>query len=152
MYEIELAFCNLPFQFNGKTMFNNQVLHFTTVEAYHGLAEVSGMLRLERKKLILEYQVKDALVGMIKSDPKELQIPFDNLLEVEYKLNWVLSRFKLHINSMHILGKFPVGKDGVITLKIKRKQKKTAQELASTINLKLSEHRLEMMDRDDYLN
>ncbi|MFK7923667.1 MAG: hypothetical protein AB8H47_17040 [Bacteroidia bacterium] len=133
-------------------MFNKQFLNFTTEDAYHGLAAVNGMLRLGRKELIIEYQVKDALVGMLKSEPKELRIPFENLLEVEYKLNWILSRFKLHVNSMHILGKFPVGKDGVITLKIKRKQKKTAQELASTINLKLSEHRLEMMDRDDYLN
>ncbi|MEM6343915.1 MAG: hypothetical protein AAF927_08545 [Bacteroidota bacterium] len=132
-------------------MFSNQVLHFTTEEAYHGLAAVSGMMRLGKNQLILEYQVKDALVGMLKSEPKELVIPFENLVEVVYKLNWAVSRFKIQVNSMHILGKFPVGKEGVITLKIKRKQKQAAKELASSINLKLSEYRLEMMDHDDYL-
>lgn len=132
-------------------MFSKQVLHFTTEDAYHGLAAVSGMMRLGKQKLILEYQVKDAVLGMIKSEPRELIIPFENLIEVKYKLNWVLSRFKVQVNSMHVLGKFPVGKEGIITLKIKRKQKQAAKELASSINLQLSEYRLEMMDRDDYL-
>ncbi|MEL6844151.1 MAG: hypothetical protein AAFP02_13155, partial [Bacteroidota bacterium] len=112
-------------------------------------SEVNGMMRLGQKSLILEYQVKDGIVGMIKSDPKELVIPFDNLLEVKYKLNWAVSRFKITVNSMRILGKFPVSDSGVISLKIKRKQKQGAKELASRLNLLLSEHRLEMMDRDE---
>ncbi|MEL6652796.1 MAG: hypothetical protein AAFQ87_18495 [Bacteroidota bacterium] len=123
-------------------------MHFTA-EGPHGLTEVNGMMRLGQKSLILEYQVKDGIVGMIKSDPKELVIPFDNLLEVKYKLNWAVSRFKITVNSMRILGKFPVSDSGVISLKIKRKQKQGAKELASRLNLLLSEHRLEMMDRDE---
>ena len=126
----------------------NLRLHFTTDEAYSGLAEVQGIMRVEKSRLVLEYQVKDGLIGVFKSSPKELRIPFEELSEVKYKLNWFVSRFRLHINSMKILGEFPVGKDGIISLKIKRKQKQAAKDLESYINLRLSEFRLAQMDED----
>jgi hypothetical protein len=126
---------------------SNLRLHFTTDDAYSGLAKVEGILRAEKNRLILEYQVKDNLIGVIKSSPKELRIPFEELSEVTYKLNWFVSRFRLHINSMKILGEFPVGKDGVISLRIRRKQKEMAKDLISYINLRLSEIRLDRLDR-----
>lgn len=126
---------------------NNLRLHFTTDDAYSGLAKVEGILRAEKNRLILEYQVKDNLIGVIKSSPKELRIPFEELSEVTYKLNWFVSRFRLHISSMKILGEFPVGKDGVISLRIRRKQKEMAKDLLSYINLRLSEIRLDRLDR-----
>jgi hypothetical protein len=130
-------------------MFSTNVsLPFTTEDAYQGLANVNGMMQVRRNELILEYQVKDNIFGVLKSGTKELHIPFSELSEVQYKLNWFVSRFRLHVKSMRILGEFPVGKDGVISLKIKRKQKKVAQDLASSINLRLSEIRLDMMDDD----
>ena len=131
-------------------MFGNQrSLHFTTDEAYQGFAEVKGILKAEKDRLILEYQMKDAIIGFIKSAPKFLEIPFEELVEVEYKINWAKSRFRLKVNSMRVLGEFPVENDGIISLKIKRKQKQSAKELASWINLRLSEYRLEQMDNAD---
>lgn len=126
----------------------NLRLHFTTDDAYSGLAKVQGILRAEKDRLILEYQVKDNLFGVIKSNPKKLNIPYEELAEVNYKLNWFVSRFRLHVNSMKVLGEFPVGKEGVISLRITRKQKQTAKELASYINLRLSEIRLDQLGED----
>ncbi len=127
----------------------NLSLPFKTEDAYSGLASVQGMIRFEPKQLVLEYQVKDNIVGMLKSGTKELRIPFENLNELTYKVNWFISRLKLHVNSMRILGEFPVGKDGIITLRINRKQRQTAREIVSQVNLRLSELRLEMLGGDD---
>ena len=123
-------------------------LHFKTEEAYNGFAKVSGIIRAERRQLVIEYQVKDNIFGVIKGRPKELVIPYEQLADVKYKVNWFLSRLELHVNAMRILGEFPVGEEGVIKLGINRKQKKTAKEMASYINLRASEIRLEMMDED----
>ncbi|MEM7374913.1 MAG: hypothetical protein AAF587_40345 [Bacteroidota bacterium] len=124
-------------------------LHFKTEDAYNGLAAVQGILRLEKQTIILEYQVKDNIIGMIKSKPKDLRIPYEELEEVSYKVNWFVSNFRLHVSSMRILGEFPAGKDGVIKLRINRKQKESAKQLASHINLTLSEYRLKMMGDDE---
>ena len=124
---------------------HNQRLHFSTDEAYSGLAALTGIMQVNKDSLVLEYQVKDNILGMLKSDTKRLLIPYNNLTEVRYKRNWFISRFHLYVNSMQILGKFPIGKDGRITLKINRKRSHTAKELESYINLRLSEIRLEML-------
>lgn len=121
-------------------------LHFTAEEAYSGLAEVEGIMRLEPRALVLEFQVKDSIFGVIKSKAKDLRIPFEELEEVEYKVNWRMSRFEIYVQSMHLLGQFPGSKDGRITLKIKRKYKQNAKEFSSHLNLRLSEYRLSSMD------
>ena len=126
----------------------NLRLPFKTDEAYSGLAAVEGIMRAEKTRLVLEYQVKDNILGMLKSKPKELAIPFTELSEVVYKRNWFISRFRLYVNSMRILGEFPVGKDGVISLRIRRNQKETAKGLESYVNLRLSEIRLDMLGED----
>ncbi len=126
----------------------NLRLPFKTDEAYSGLAAVEGIMRAEKGRLILEYQVKDNIFGVIKSKPKELMIPYEEMSQVLYKRNWFISRFRLHINSMRILGEFPVGKDGIISLKVKRKHKEIAKNLESYINLRLSEIRLDMLGED----
>ena len=127
---------------------NSRKLHFSTDQAYNGLAAVAGIMHAEKDRLVLEYQVKDNLFGVLKSKTRKLVIPYKELSEVTYKINWFISRFRLHVNSMEILGEFPASKDGVISLKIKRKQKQAAKELESYINLRLSEIRIEMMGED----
>lgn len=123
-------------------------LHFSTEDAYNGFATVEGIMRLEQEAIVLEFQVKDNFIGVIKSKTKDLRIPFSELEEVKYKTNWFVSNFRLFVSSMRILGEFPGGKDGVIKLKIKRKQKENAKQLASHINLALSEFRLKMMGEE----
>lgn len=128
---------------------SNKILHFKTEDAYSGLASVEGIMRLGKEQVVLEFQMKDNILGMLKSKPKALTIPFRDLAEVSYKVNWFISQFRLQVTSMHILGEFPGAKDGIIKLKIKRKQKQSAKELASHINLQLSEYRLKMMGEED---
>jgi hypothetical protein len=118
---------------------------FSTDEAYAGLAAVEGIMLVEDDQVILEYQMKDNILGMLKSETRELVIPFEELAEVHYKRNWFVSRFRMQVNSMRILGEFPAGKGGQISLKVPRKQKENAKEIESYINLRLSEIRLDRL-------
>lgn len=117
---------------------------FKTDDVYNGLAEIDGMMHADSERILLEFQVKDALFGVVKSAPKALTIPYSVLREVEYKRNFFVSKFKLHVTSMEILGKFPNSKDGIIAVKIKRKLKESALEMESFIRLHHSEYRLRL--------
>ena len=46
-------------------------------EIYQGLANAEGVLRISSNALTLEYQVKDNLLGVMKSDVTTAVIPFD---------------------------------------------------------------------------
>lgn len=116
---------------------------FTTDNAYHGFAEIAGILRVEPKELLLEYQVKDSIMGLVKSGTKELTIPYSALGSANYKRTMFISRLQLRVNTMRVLGEFPASKDGAIELKIKRRYKEIAQDMEAYINLRIAEERLE---------
>ena len=89
-------------------------LPFKTDEAYHGFAEIQGLLHVERDHLLLEFELKDALFGVLKSGAKELKISYLDLNHVAYRRSWVKSRLVLQVNNMRVLSAFPGAKDGTI--------------------------------------
>ena len=57
-------------------------------EIYQGLADAEGVLRISSEALTLEYQVKDTLVGVVKSGVSTAVIPFDRIDEVDFRSNF----------------------------------------------------------------
>ena len=121
-------------------------LPFKTDEAYHGFAEIQGLLHVERDHLLLEFELKDALFGVLKSGAKELKISYLDLNHVAYRRSWVKSRLVLQVNNMRVLSAFPGAKDGTIVLKIKRKYKGAAEDIESYANLRIAELKLEKLE------
>jgi hypothetical protein len=123
-------------------------LPFKTDEAYHGFAEIQGLLHVERDHLLLEFEMKDSILGVIKSGAKELEISYFDLNKVEYKRSLFKSRLILSVNNMRVLSAFPGAKDGVIALKIKRRYKGEAEDIESYVNLRIAELKLEQLERE----
>lgn len=110
---------------------------FKTTDIYNGFAEGEGMLHANDKEVVLEYLVKDAVFGVIKSDPKKLRIPYRELGEVRFKGSFWGSRFKLHVSNFQLLSQYPASKNGIIKLKIKRAFKRKAIEMETYINTRI---------------
>lgn len=117
---------------------SNLNLHFETPEIYSGFGECNGIIRVKEEGLMLEYQVKDGIVGFLKSSPKFLLIPYEELTDIQYKFNLFRSRFHLYVDNIKLLNKFPYNKEGVITLKVKRSQKGTAKKITHEVRLIMS--------------
>ena len=129
------------------TMYLSQkYIPFTTDKAYGGFADIDGMLQVERDRLVLEYQVKDGILGVLKSSPQDLVIPYDELSTVEFKSGWFSASLRLKIRNLHKLSQFPAGKDGMITLKIKRRDRELADDMEAYINLRIAEVGLEKLE------
>lgn len=120
-------------------------LPFKTDGAYHGLAEVSGLLHIEKNQIVLEFEIKDSFFGALKSDPKQLKIKYKDLSELMYVRTIFKSRLELKINSLQILSRFPGAKDGHISLKIKRKLKIEAEDISTYVNLRIAEIGLDIL-------
>jgi hypothetical protein len=55
---------------------------------YQGFASGNGLLRDEDQHLCLEFQVQDAVVGLIKSGITQLRIPIADLASVTLEKSW----------------------------------------------------------------
>ena len=119
---------------------------FTLPEVYHGLAEGHGRLHVGEEGLRLEYRIKDAVFGLLKSRVKEVFIPWSEIWEFECKIGWVRRRFIIHSHSLDLVSDFPGAEDGRIELRFKKIPKERLQEIHSHIMLRRSEQQLSEID------
>lgn len=115
---------------------------FNTDEIYSGLAELTGIMNVTQEGVRLEFQVKDSIFGVLKGKPKSMHIPYPELNDIEFRSNLFTSKFRVYINSMELLSKFPKASDGYIVLKVKRRNKAKAKQIEAFVKRRLSETRM----------
>jgi hypothetical protein len=114
-------------------------------EVYHGFAEAKGLVRSNPAGLVLEYEVKDAMFGLVKSDVKSLHIPLEELAEVHLTKGWFRTHLTLRAKRLQTLADLPGSNSAEITLKLARKDRSLAEQLVSFLNLRICEHDLKRM-------
>jgi hypothetical protein len=124
----------LPFEYEDKTSY--------------GLRAVTGVLNYDGKTLHIEYQTKDAILGLVKGDVTDLRIPLAKIREMQTKKKWFSKVLIFKVDSLRTLEGLPGVTLNTLEMKIKKDDFNIAQNLASTINLQRSELRLNEM-RDD---
>lgn len=108
-----------------------QVL-FTTSDAM-GMTETSGMMRLEDGKLIVEYQTIDAILGLVKSAVKTLEIPLDKLTSVRIEQKLWSADLVLQGKTMGVLNTVPGASRGQLRVKLNRQSVNAAKALIRDI-------------------
>ena len=117
-------------------------------EIYEGLADAEGVLRISPDALTLEYQVKDNLLGVVKSGVNTVVIPFDNIDEVDFRSNFFWTRLNIRVDSLQIVGDVPAVKQGRVRLKIPRRYKREAAEIAHEASIRSSQSKLDRLEGD----
>jgi hypothetical protein len=120
---------------------------FSFPDVYQGLAEGGGIATATTAELTLEFQVKDSLVGMIKSDIQKIAIPISELHSIALKQSWFRNRLFIRVRSMTTLAGVPGSNTGQVELRVARRDKATAQALVSILMLSLSERKLADLGR-----
>ncbi len=126
------------------------VLPIRQNEQYMGLAELSGLLRAESDSIVLEYSLKDEMLGMFNSDLKVLKIPFHAVEEIRVKKKWFSARFEIHLNRLPKTDKSLSMNGNVISFIIKKKELQKANSIRSTLMLRISERRLQQLEDDEF--
>lgn len=119
---------------------------FTISNAFEGIAEVNGLARFADDVLVLEFQTKDSFFGLIKSGVREVELPIADIVAATYKKTLVGAHLQIQAAGMKALSVLPGNKGAEVRLKIARKHRPAAQELASTLRLRLSELKLQALD------
>ncbi len=120
------------------------------MDVYQGLAEANGILSVKEQGVFIEFEVKDSLVGVIKSGVKKVMIPFGEIISVEVKSNVFISRMTIRVGRMGLLDGFPNSERGEVKITFKRRDKATAFEIESRIQFLASETRLNDDERSGF--
>lgn len=131
-------------------MIQEQLRLLFKMDVYQGLAEANGILSVKEQGVFIEFEVKDSLVGVIKSGVKKVMIPFGEIISVEVKSNVFISRMTIRVGRMGLLDGFPNSERGEVKITFKRRDKATAFEIESRIQFLASETRLNDDERSGF--
>lgn len=117
-------------------------------DIYMGLAEVSGLLRFEENALILEYQVKDEVLGMFDSKMKSFRIPLNIIDFIELEKKWFVWRFNIYLNRLFSSDKPIRIEENCLSFKFKKKEIEKAKSLKSQLLIEISEQKLKDLQEE----
>lgn len=99
-----------------------------------GMTETSGMLSLEEGKLLLEYQTIDAILGILKSGIKVVEISLSELSSANVEQKLWSAELVLQGKNMRVLGNVPGASQGQLRAKLNRQSITAARHLVQQIN------------------
>ena len=108
-------------------------LHYE--DLYGGLADCHGLIRLDGKDLCLDFQIKDKVVGLLKSDVKEVRIPIRELSSVRLERRWfgLSTRLLIQSASLEPVQDVPGMIQGRLLLGIARRDRPAAERLVAEL-------------------
>jgi hypothetical protein len=120
------------------------------MEAYQGLAQANGILAVKEEGLLVEFEVKDSLVGVIKSGVKSVMIPYEEVISVEVKSNIFRSKMTIQVGQLGLLEGLPNTERGELKIAFRKKDKAMALDIESRIRFLASEVRLNDEERSGF--
>ena len=127
-------------------MFDAPSIPFRITDLFSGFAEARGLMRVAEEGIRLEYQVKDALIGMMKSSIRELLIPYEEIESIVFRRRWWRRSIEIRTKSLRIPASIPGQSGSSITIRVQRRDRLTIEESISHAVLRLSEIKLQRIE------
>ena len=119
---------------------------FSIPNLYGGFATARGIARIEPEHLVLEFDIRDDLIGELTSGINQARIPLTEIesLEVSRRLWW--TTLAVRTRSMAPIADVPGRTQEGVRLNIARKYRNDAAMLAAEVDLRVAELRLDEID------
>src|SRR5579871_2846436 len=107
-----------------------------TIELYGGLGQCDGLLRDEGQQLVMEFQIKDSVAGLIKTNVRRVQIPLNDLVSVTLTKGWLGTswlgvKVVLQATRMETVKDIPGMNQGRVELSVARKHRDAAEQFVA---------------------
>lgn len=103
-------------------------------------------MKCTERGIELEFEVTDAILGMMSSGIKNVVIPYAELESITYKKGWIGAKVILEGTSMRVFDDIPGTDIATCVLKFKRKHRDQARSMISKARLQLSEYQLNQLE------
>jgi hypothetical protein len=108
---------------------------FTIGNVFGGLAESDGILSVDGADLKFEFRTIDGLIGLFKSDVREVKVPIDKIEEIKFDKGFFGCELVIRVSEMRAATAVPNFSEGEIELEIDKKHSSAAEELVSHVQL-----------------
>ena len=119
---------------------------FSISEAFAGFGTADGILHYEDEGLRLELEPK--FLGFIDSGVKELVIPIDDLVSVEFKNGWISRSLTFQAKRLKSFEGVPGTSQGRLEVAIEKRDCHRAEHLATIMNAQLTTRQLNRIKDD----
>jgi hypothetical protein len=128
----------------------DEILNFTYKDMYYGFAECYGNLVVDDNSLMIEYFVKDSIIGVLKSNIKRVKINYSEIINTEIKKKFYKRYFLIiRIKSLRNLIELPfIDENAELRIKINKSSLLTAEAISSFINYRIAENNLSKIDNN----
>lgn len=127
-------------------MLTHYSVPFHLKEVMGGFAEAEGLLTYENESIHLEYQIKDAIVGQVKSGVKRFELAFADISRISFVKKWFKTELRIAMKSLQQIADIDSVEGHEVVLRFKKKNRSDAENLYSKVNLDLSEWRLRQIE------
>lgn len=119
---------------------------FSINEHLGGLAEYSGILKLETASILADFQSKDPLIGVLKSKVRKVKNPFEKIESIAFKKSLFGSKLFLRVSDYDLYSAIPNPGSGELLLRIRRKHSLDANELVSAVQLGIPDQKIKRIE------
>jgi len=109
-----------------------------------GFVDLEGVVRLEDRDLCLEFRTT-MFSGHLKSKPKEVRLPLDELEEAVFRHWLCIGMLKLRARRLEVFSQVPGNEGSELRLRCRREYWEVAQELASRLNMRTLQQQLQAL-------
>ena len=112
------------------------VVPFELDQTYGGLAETHGLVSSTDAHLNVQFQSRDAVVGVIKSDINQLKIPLQEIASIGLRKSWLglVNELEIQVSNMQSVAAIPGMTQGRLVLSIARRDREAAEALVSEVH------------------
>lgn len=113
-------------------------------DAFAGFGEIQGIARVQPEGLLLQYQTRDAVLGLLRSGMKSALVPAQSLVHARYRAGflWMFPRIEVRLSDLSAVADIPSTEGGRLVLKVAFGDRADARRLAGLMGGMLAEHRL----------
>lgn len=104
-------------------------------EAFQGFADVQGMLVFDGGSLRIDFQTADALFGVLRSAPKQLEVPLASIDAVRTGAGWfwLMPWIEIELSDFKLMTQLPGAQDGSWRLRVRWSDRQALRRFASAL-------------------
>ncbi len=117
---------------------------FTFNPVHGGFSAVEGVCLCEDEGIVCEFQVDIAGLGL-KTGVKEARLSYDDMESCDYRRGWFGGRVVIGVRGLRPLNPFPSHQNNELVFRIRRRDRKRAELVATEIDLRRASRRRSLL-------
>ncbi len=119
-------------------------------ETHGGFGELQGMLLFDGRRLLFQYQTADSMFGVLRSDPKQIDIALETMVDARYSggFCWLAPNVQLRLSDFSSMAQVPAMDGGRLKLRVRWSDRRDARRLVESLAAVCSERRFASLNAE----